>query len=94
MSDNFFTHWNYRVITDGVNHWVGEVFYDEAGDVAGYTDVDSNLLAIGDRDDDVEELKGTITAVSGALDRPVLEVPHREDRKPTFWMPITGGTEE
>lgn len=62
--------WNYRILYDGDNYWIGEVYYDEADTPYGYTDASKDTLAW----DDLSELQGTLDYVAQAKTRPVLRV--------------------
>jgi len=68
-------YWNYRIITDGKRHWVGEVYYDRADRAVGYMDSESGTL---DDWQSLEELENTIRQVGLALDKPVVFVDEDE----------------
>ena len=62
--------WNYRVIKDGSNYRVVEVFYDENGEIEGWVDSTDIILSW----DNYDDLKGTAERVLYAFDQPVLVV--------------------
>lgn len=62
--------WNYRVIKDNNNYRVVEVFYDENGNIEGWSDCTDTILSWANYDD----LKGTAEMVLYAFDKPVLVV--------------------
>lgn len=64
------SHWNYRVITDGNQWWIGEVYYDEGGYPVGCTD-GQGLLA--DWDERVE-LENSVIGMVNAITKPVIEL--------------------
>jgi hypothetical protein len=61
--------WNYRILFDGTDFWVGEVYY-ESDTPVGYTGPSTSTLAW----DNLKDLAGTIDYVVQAKDRPVLRV--------------------
>jgi len=63
-------HWNYRVIKDGINYRVVEVFYDKDGKIKGWADSTDIILSW----DNYDDLKGTAEKVLYAFDQPVLVV--------------------
>jgi hypothetical protein len=62
--------WSYRILHDGRNFWVGEVYYDSAGNPESYTDASVDTL----RWDNLNDLWGTIEQISQDTTRPVLKV--------------------
>lgn len=62
-------YWNYRIIFDGTDYWVGEVHYDDSGAPHGYTGPSQGILSW----DNLPDLQGTIgkitvdTALSAVL---------------------------
>lgn len=68
-------YWNYRIITNGTRHWVGEVYYDRDDQPIGYTDSESGTL---DDWESLEELQNTIQMVALANDKPVVYVDENE----------------
>lgn len=60
--------WNYRVIKDGNNYRVVEVFYDDNGEIEGWVDSTDMILSW----DNYDDLKGTAEKVLYAFDKPVL----------------------
>ena len=70
------SYWNYRVLTDGKTHWVGEVYYDHSDKPIGFTDPNSGVLEDWES---LEELKNTVRLVVLALDKPVLVVDESHD---------------
>lgn len=70
--------WNYRVSTktvDGVVlYGVVEVYYDSDGNANGWTDfVDPNGW------EDIDDLKGTLSLMLEAMDKPLFEPPLDEE---------------
>lgn len=62
--------WNYRVLTDGEQWWVAEVYYDKDGNPTGCTDGEGILTEWETED----ELHATILHVVEAFAKPVLDV--------------------
>jgi hypothetical protein len=61
------SHWNYRVVAKDDQFAIHEVFYDDAGDVAGCTE--DPVFPHGET---VEELRDAITRYGEAIDKPPL----------------------
>ena len=70
------SHWNFRILSEVVGdrtaYFIAEVYYNDAGEPASWTDrEDYNAL---NGWDDVDDLRGTITHLQDALSKPVLRV--------------------
>jgi hypothetical protein len=59
--------WNYRVIFQDDCYSIHEVYYDDAGNIEGWTE-----RAIGISGETMKELKGDLKYYSSALRKPVL----------------------
>jgi hypothetical protein len=64
------SYWNYRVLTDGENYWIGEVYYDESGEPDAHTGPLSDPLNY----DRFEDLTTTVRLMAFALEKPILRV--------------------
>lgn len=65
------SYWNNRVLYDGKDYWVGEVYYENNGTPFAYTGSEQgDVGAWGD----FIELTGCIHNMVGALDLPILRV--------------------
>lgn len=62
--------WNYRVIREGDNYRIVEVFYDDNGRIEGWSDSTDTILSW----DSYSNLKGSAEVVLYAFEKPVLVV--------------------
>jgi hypothetical protein len=61
--------WNYRILFDGTDYWVGEVYYEGENPI-GYTGASKSTLCW----DDLSELRGAIDLIAKDSASPVLRV--------------------
>ena len=64
-------HWNNRVLWDGEEYWVGEVYYQEDCSIYMWTSKESDPVGAWG---DFIDLNNCVHYVVGALDKPVLDV--------------------
>jgi hypothetical protein len=69
------TYWNNRVLTDGKDYWVGEVYYDDDGTYWGYTGKEEDPVGAWG---DFIDLSNCVHHLVGALDQPILEIDENE----------------
>ena len=64
-------HWNHRILFDGTQYWVGEVYYDDRGWPHGFTGPQSCPLSGWET---LDELVKTIRYVQEAITKPVVDI--------------------
>ena len=62
--------WSYRTLYDGTKYWVGEVYYDAAGNPTAYTEASVDTLLW----DNLDDLWGTVEHIATDAVRPVIQV--------------------
>ncbi|QRY51706.1 hypothetical protein [Mycolicibacterium septicum] len=68
--------WNYRVVVEdlgehGTAYSIREVYYDDDGKPRAWSGQDFNPVSMWE---ELDDLKGTVKLLQGALDKPVLTV--------------------
>ena len=68
--------WNYRIIKKDDCLFIAEVYYNDAGEVHGYTDA---TIQVSEEEATLENLKIELDRISNALTLPILEVKVEEE---------------
>lgn len=64
--------WDYRILYNGIEYWIGEVYYNEDGRPESYTEWPEQMAdGYFDR---LEDITTTVTQLSQALSQPPLRV--------------------